>query len=98
MDRTGSELFAGPRLPGDQDRGVRSCHHVDLLEHLEERRTLPNDFPERQSFLHLLVEVRVLQLKLPPESGHFLFRALSLRDVPDEPGEDWRSGERNAAN
>src|SRR5262249_21386344 len=60
------QLLASARLPGNQNRGVGRGYDVDLLQHFVKRRALSHDLPESQPFLHLLVQIGVLQFQLLP--------------------------------
>src|SRR5262249_54424133 len=63
MDGAGDHLLAGARLAGDEHRGVRGGNAADVLEHLPQGRTAPDDLPEVMDRLDFFLQVEILLLK-----------------------------------
>ena len=63
MDRASDELFAGTAFPGDQDGGIGRRNELNLLHHLSQAGTSPDDVAEVLFGANFVEQVSVLSLE-----------------------------------
>ena len=69
------EFLAGAGLPSNQDRCIRRCHVVHLLQDMAKRAATADDATEAQGAVDLLFQVRIVRFQLLPEPVEFRERA-----------------------